>query len=336
MASTAYAAEPPSNAPPRAGVVPPPPPPLASSPLAADLSKLTKPDTREVVDYLKLPPPVKYEELQRESMMSLKPELFEGLRFDFTKPLNQNFQLCHSIFMGNVDVPTQNNQPVKMAMGTYEFGANLVSSKGDMMIGRILTDGRMSARIKYDVNDFVSLKAQMNLASEPGMSHGMLDVDFKGGDWNGQVKLGNNEFYGLNYLQSVTPSLALGGEAFWLGQQRKSGAGFAARHADAAHVATCQVATTGLVSLTYLQKVSEKVSLAADFLWNWNTREANAAFGYDYILRQCRLRGRVDTDGKVAAYLEERVNVGVNFVLSAEIDHWRKDYKFGFGMTVGE
>ena len=35
----------------------------------------------------------------------------------------------HSIFMGNVDVPTQNNQPVKMAMGTYEFGANLVSSK---------------------------------------------------------------------------------------------------------------------------------------------------------------------------------------------------------------
>ena len=43
------------------------------------------------------------------------------------------------------------------------------------------------------------------------------------------------------------------------------------------------------------------MSLAADFLWNWNTREANAAFGYDYILRQCRLRGRIDTDGKVCA-----------------------------------
>ena len=25
----------------------------------------------------------------------LKPELFEGLRFDFTKPLNQNFALSH-------------------------------------------------------------------------------------------------------------------------------------------------------------------------------------------------------------------------------------------------
>jgi mitochondrial import receptor subunit TOM40 len=42
-----------------------------------------------------------------------------------------------------------------------------------------------------------------------------------------------------------------------------------------------------------------QVSLASEFLWNWNSREANAAFGYDYILRQCRLRGRIDTDGKV-------------------------------------
>jgi hypothetical protein len=37
-----------------------------------------------------------------------------------------------------------------------------------------------------------------------------------------------------------------------------------------------------------------------------NAREASASFGYDYVLRQCRLRGRVDTDGKIAALLEER------------------------------
>jgi mitochondrial import receptor subunit TOM40 len=92
-------------------------------------------------------------------------------------------------------------------------------------------------------------------------------------------------------------------------------------------------------------------------MWNLNSREANASFGYDYVLRQCRLRGRIDTgapkaaglsqsgltrwvlmlheaavllsqcddpcmvpcaEGKIAAFLEERLNVGVNFVLSAE------------------
>ena len=81
----------------------------------------------------------------------------------------------------------------------------------------------------------------------------------QGSDWNGQVKIGNGQFVGVNYLQSVTPNLALGGEAFWLGQQRKSGAGFAARYADKEHVATAQVATTGLVSLAYLRRLSEKV-----------------------------------------------------------------------------
>jgi mitochondrial import receptor subunit TOM40 len=129
--------------------------------------------------------------------VSLKPDLFEGLRFDFTKPFNQNFAVCHSFFMGNADVPAQPGAPpLKMAVGTYEFGANLVSSRGDMAVGRVLTDGRMTGRVKVDVSDSVSLKLQTQMSPEPGMSQGMVDVDFKGADWNGQVKLGNNQFYG--------------------------------------------------------------------------------------------------------------------------------------------
>uniref|UniRef100_A0A7S1WZK8 Mitochondrial import receptor subunit TOM40 n=1 Tax=Tetraselmis chuii TaxID=63592 RepID=A0A7S1WZK8_9CHLO len=292
-------------------------------------------NTEGPVDYMTLPCPVKYEELMREAMMSLKPDLFEGLRFDFTKPLNNNFAVTHSFFMGNLDVPTNNQQSIKMPVGTYEFGANLVNSKA-MMIGRILNDGRLTGRIKYDVNESASLKLQTQLTQEKGYSQMMVDLDVKGQDWNGQFKMGNSAFYGLNYLQSVTPNLALGGEAFWLGQQRKSGVGFAFRHADDKHVATGQLATTGLLSLTYTKKISEKAALASDFMWNWNAREASASFGYDYTFRQCRLRGKIDSNGVVAAYLEERLNVGVNFLLSAEVDHFKKDYKFGFGMTVGE
>lgn len=48
------------------------------------------------------------------------------------------------------------------------------------------------------------------------------------------------------------------------------------------------------------------------------------------------MRGKLDSNGVVAAFLEERLNMGVNLLLSAEIDHSKKDYKFGFGMTVGE
>lgn len=34
-----------------------------------------------------------------------------------------------SIFLGNVEVPTANQQVVKMPLGTYEFGANLVTNQ---------------------------------------------------------------------------------------------------------------------------------------------------------------------------------------------------------------
>lgn len=205
-----------------------------------------------------------------------------------------------------------------------------------LMMGRVANDGRLNGRVNYELNDSLALRLQTNLTREKGSSQGIVDLDYKGNDCQGQLKLGNNQFYGANYLQSVSPSLALGGEVFWLGNQMKSGLGLAARHANGTGVSTCQVATTGLLSLTYTHKLSEKVHLATDFLWNWNQREATAAVGYDYTLRQCRLRGRVDSQGTVAMFLEERLNVGINFILSATVDNARKDYSFGFGLSVGE
>ncbi|EPS59327.1 hypothetical protein M569_15481, partial [Genlisea aurea] len=135
---------------------------------------------------------------------------------------------------------------------------------------------------------------------------------------------------------SVTPHLSLGGELFWAGQHRKSGIGYAARYNTDKMVATGQVASTGMVALSYVQKVNEKVSLATDFMYNYVSRDATASVGYDYILRQCRLRGKLDSNGVVAGFLEERLNMGLNLLLSAEIDHRKKDYKIGVGLTVGE
>jgi len=287
------------------------------------------------VDWLNLPCPIPYDEIQREIMMSLKPDLFEGLRFDFTKPLNQKFSLSHSVFMGSTEVPSQSTDTVKVPSAHYEFGANFLDPKC-MLVGRILTDGRLSARVKCDLTDNLALKINAQLTNEPHYSQGMFNFDYKGKDFRSQLQLGNNAFYGGNYIQSVSPHLALGGEIFWLGHQRKSGVGFAARYNTDKMIGIGQFASTGIVSLSYVQKVSEKVSLASDFMYNHMSRDSTASVGYDYLLRQCRLRGRIDTNGCVAAYLEERLNMGVNFVLSAEIDHWKKDYKFGFGMTVGE
>ncbi|XP_020600383.1 mitochondrial import receptor subunit TOM40-1 [Phalaenopsis equestris] len=320
-----------------AAAPPPPPPTHSSNPVG--LGVLLPPKTEEKVvkkvDWRNLPCPLPFEEIQREALMSLKPELFEGLRFDFTKGLNQKFSLSHSVFMGSMEVPSQSSDTIKVPTAHYEFGANFLDPKL-MLVGRVLTDGRLNARVKCDLTDNLTLKVNAQLTNEPHFSQGMFNFDYKGSDFRTQFQIGNNAFYGGNYIQSVTPNLSLGGEVFWLGHQRKSGIGFAARYNTDKMVATGQVASTGVVALSYVQKVSEKVSLASDLMYNQMNRDVTASFGYDYILRQCRLRGKIDSNGVVSSFLEERLNMGVNFILSAEIDHRKKDYKFGFGMTVGE
>lgn len=40
--------------------------------------------------------------------------------------------------------------------------------------------------------------------------------------------------------------------------------------------------------------------------------------------------------GVVSCYIMERFAPGINFLLSAELDHAHKNYKFGFGFTAGE
>ncbi|XP_066387382.1 uncharacterized protein [Miscanthus floridulus] len=78
--------------------------------------------------------------------------------------------------------------------------------------------------------------------------------------------------------------------------------------------ATAQIATTRVVALSYVHKVS----LASDFMYNQMTQDLTASFGYDYMLRQCPLRGKLDTNGVVSALLEERLTPAVTFQLSAE------------------
>ncbi|CAA3022329.1 mitochondrial import receptor subunit TOM40-1-like [Olea europaea subsp. europaea] len=330
------------------------PPAAGSSPSVAEPQK---------VDYMNLPCPIPYEEIHREALMSLKPELFEGMRFDFTKGLNQKFSLSHSVMMGPTEIPSQSSETIKIPTAHYEFGANFIDPKVFifslklffaftcwlhsrmgalfvlwqlMLFGRVLTDGRLNARLKCDLTENLTLKGNAQLTHEPHMSHGMFNFDYKGLDYRTQLQLGNGALLGASYIQSVSPHLSLGGEVFWAGQHRKSGIGYAARYNTDKMVATGQVASTGMVALSYVQKVSDKVSLASDFMYNYMSRDVTASFGYDYILRQCRLRGKIDSNGCVAALLEERLNMGLNFILSAEIDHRKKDYKFGFGLTVGE
>lgn len=122
----------------------------------------------------------------------------------------------------------------------------------------------------------------------------------------------------------------------WFGHQRKSCMGLAARYQTDSVITTALVKSEGDICCTYIQKLSDKVLVASDFVYNWNSTEAVTSIAYDHLLNQYRIRGRIDTNLCTAAYLEEKISAGLTLVLSAELDHRKKDYKFGFGLTVGD
>ncbi|KAI4384112.1 hypothetical protein MLD38_009879 [Melastoma candidum] len=295
-------------------IVPPPPP---------HVSPVSPP---EKVDYLDLPCPIPYEEIHREALT----EVFEGFRFDLTKGLNPQFALSHSV-MGTTEVPSRDYQTLKMPTANYEFGVNFMDPKL-MMFGRLLTDGRLNARVKWDLTDDLSFKANALLTKEPHMSHGMFNFDYKGHDYRSQFQFGNGSLFGANYIQSVTPNLSLGGEVFWTGQHRKSGIGYAARYNTEKMVCDGSICQHRHGSYELCSEgVGEGLSCYRVHV-QLLSRDAVATVGYDYILRQ----ERSTQNGCVSALLEERLNMGLQFILSAEIDHKKKDYKFGFGLTVGQ
>ena len=139
--------------------------------------------------------------------------------------------------MGPIEIPSQSTETIKIPTATYEFGANYIDPKVPdllnvrcfvvilnynvmalatdmqlMLFGRILTDGRLNARVKCDLSDNLTLKGNaqviwfllscsyrvlsyfiflqfhllisyiyifFQLTNEPHMSHGMVNFDYK-------------------------------------------------------------------------------------------------------------------------------------------------------------
>jgi hypothetical protein len=107
------------------------------------------------------------------------------------------------------------------------------------------------------------------------------------------------------------------------------------RYATNKSVSTC-IATLGHVGLSYTQKVNEKVGLSTElaFTAGQNGWESVWSMGYEYRLRMGMFRGHIDSGAKVAAYLEEFLNPNTKFILSGELDHSKKQYRFGVGLSM--
>eukprot|EP00962_Isochrysis_galbana_P004421 scaffold1220_cov117-Isochrysis_galbana.AAC.4 len=195
-----------------------------------------------------LPNPGRLEELKKEAQGIMSPDIFDGARFEFNKTLSPKFALNHNVFLGSAAMPP-----------SYEMGANFGDERV-LLASRIDMAGRLNGRINGQFGEhlFARLQAQATPETPGVMSSLKLDLDYKGSSFCAGATYMGGGLLGANYMQSVTPNLALGGEGFYHTQKQVHGGAAAARCAwgpKAEHVATMKTGSFGNVELSYSRKV---------------------------------------------------------------------------------
>ena len=281
--------------------------------------------------------------------------MFSGLRADLTKPFSMTplFQFAHAFSMGSQGLPPYNF--------TAMYGTNKVRgwlTKSDhfhtdlslkvFMQGNIDNEGSLSARTNYQWNSFLKTKADTQI--QPG-GPAMLQVDNEvtGKDFSAGLKAVNPSIIegGLSgifigsYLQSITPSLALGLEAVWsraaLNAPPEAAVSYCAKYRGLDWIATAQLQPQGAISTSYWRKLTEKVEAGVDLnlqiatgmggggglMGGGGRKEGTTTVGAKYDFRASTFRAQVDSTGKLSCLLEKRVLPPIQLVFAGEMDHFK-------------
>lgn len=271
-----------------------------------------------------LPNPGAFEEINQDATLILRPNLIEGLSFNFNAPISEAFSLGSAFELGAKDRP-----------GLFAFNANYFTSRLVMISRTTPSDGRVNGRVFINHTPALTSKIMADVGPQPDSSKGSWDLDYRGSDSCSQLKFASGGIVAVSYLQSVTPWLALGGEGFYQAKSEFSALTAAAKYARNGDTASLSVATYGPIIASYMHRVNPRVAFATELFVDARTRDSHLTLGYRFDLKSATVVGHVDSAGRVAATLEEKINPVLSLILSGELDHAKQDYKFGFGVNIG-
>lgn len=203
--------------------------------------------------------------------------------------------------------------------------------------------GGLSAAFNWRWSDKFTTKSRFQITSAAtGQDMTQLEGEYQGSDFSAVLKALNPSILegGLTgifigqYLQSVTPKLALGIETVWqragLSQPPDSAISYLARYKSENFIASAQLQAQGAFNATYWQRLSDKVQAGVDMTLSMAPgpsmmgiqKEGITTFGAKYDFRMSTLRAQIDTKGKLACVFEKRVAPPLMVTFAAEVDHY--------------
>jgi mitochondrial import receptor subunit TOM40 len=215
------------------------------------------------------------------------------------------------------------------------------------MQGNVSNDGTLTAWGNYRWSSRFVTKTNAQIAPGGGGANLQIDNDYTGKDFSASIKALNPSILegGLtgifigSYLQSLTPSLALGLEAVWqrqaLNTKPDTTLSYAARYKGSDWIASAQLQAQGAFNTSFWRRLSEKVEAGVDLnlqfaasplagrnagLFGGFQKEGTAALGAKYDFRASTFRAQVDSAGRLSCLLEKRVAPAVSLTFAGEID----------------
>ncbi|KAH8926989.1 hypothetical protein BT69DRAFT_1258672 [Atractiella rhizophila] len=281
----------------------------------------------------------------------LMDHFYDGARVDIAKSLSLSplFQLSHTLTLGGMQMgpmgPQQNP-------GNYRFSPTFVQD--DLMLqGAVEGDGTLQGVWASSLMPKMPFKVAVQLASG-AMAQSRISIEQErlGKDYTLNLKMINPSpmqqtgFFQLTYLQSLSKRLTIGTELI---HQRPapgiedSGTGYLLRYSSSPlspfpWYTTLSMKSTGTVEAAYYHRLAPSVEMASELNLQIDprprNREALARVGARYEFRASQARVMVDSAGKVAAILEQKISPTLGFTVCGEIDQVKHSSRWGVGLTI--
>lgn len=216
--------------------------------------------------------------------------------------------------------------------------------------GNIDNDGQLSARANYRWTNAFVTKTNAQIAPGPGQAMLQVDNDYTGKDFTASLKSlnpsllegGLTGIFIASYLQSLTPSLAVGLEAMWqrpaLNAGPETAVSYSAKYKGSDWIVSAQLQAQGAISTSYWRRLTEKVEAGVDLnlqfapgmggrggglMGSGMRKEGTTTLGAKYDFRASTFRAQVDSSGRLSCLLEKRVAPPVQLTFAGEIDQFK-------------
>jgi len=280
-----------------------------------------------IIDRPALPNPGRYEEYQREAQ-EINNEMFDGLRFDFHRAVNQNLQLSHSLSLASYDPKTP---------PSYTFAANYGSEKcnlfGRLDLERFRLFGVAVAILPKDVE--LRVDGQFGPTNEPQQVTAQLHR--KGAESNTHFRFEGKQI-SLTHNQSITKNWSIGTEIFYYMSHAYTQPTIVTKYSWASDNGS-RSSVTGLVStmnayLNFIHKPTQQTRFCSEFviMSDGSNVLSISMLTAEFKRRMVTYRAQLSTFGRgILSYSYLFGPFKISFC--SEIDWIRDNVRFGLGIT---